>query len=331
MGPNATRDTQGVAGAWLYPDRVRYNTTEQLEQIHRRLRALLFGPKDTPYYVWCEKYADWEQLIFEGDLINFRLRDRHLKKPYTDPKKGPMLDHMLVCDVVNQPVQEGMRKTIDFMLGWDDLLSESFHLGEPAIKVYTYHASSSDHSLRGSHAMRLPTTWIGNGARHFEPFEPYPKYRMWLTMTMTDEWKLATSSLPDGKGVDNLHLIAHDPRMPRYAITKNRELCGWKVGGEGGPPLRDDFASREDAKEYADDARATTYARRARREHVAAQSAWAQWLAKSGGCASPPVMPDNFDPVDSPENVYKDAKKWKMGELQAAERDQSTAVVSVVV
>ena len=124
--------------------------------------------------------------------------------------------------------------------------------------------------------MRLPTTWIGNGARHFEPFEPYPKYRMWLTMTMTDEWKLATSSLPDGKGVDNLHLIAHDPRMPRYAITKNRELCGWKVGGEGGPPLRDDFASREDAKEYADDARATTYARRARREHVAAQSAWAQ-------------------------------------------------------
>ena len=65
---------------------------------------------------------------------------------------------------------------------------------------------------------------------------------------------------PDGKGVDNLHLIAHDPGMPRYAITKNRESCGWKVGGEGGPPLRDDFASREDAKEYADDARATTYA-----------------------------------------------------------------------
>ena len=131
---------------------IGYDTTEQLEQIRRRLRALLFGPKDTGYYVWCEKYADWEQLIFEGGLINFRLRDRHLKKPYTDPKKGPMLDHMLVCDVVNQPMQEGMRKSIDFMLGWDDLLSDSFHLGEPAIKVYTYHASSSDHSLRGSHA-----------------------------------------------------------------------------------------------------------------------------------------------------------------------------------
>ena len=119
--------------------------------------------------------------------------------------------------------------------------------------------------------------------------------------------------------------------MPRYAITKHRESCGWKVGGEGGPPLRDDFASREDAKEYADDARATTYARRARREHVAAQSAWAQWLAKPGGCAFPPVIFDNFNPDDSPETVYLEAKKWKMGELQAAERDQSTAVVSVVV
>ena len=45
----------------------------------------------------------------------------------------------------------------------------------------------------------------------------------------------------------------------------------------------------------------------------------------------PTYLPAGPRPDDSPENVYKEAKKWKMGELQAAERDQSTAVVSVVV
>ena len=49
-------------------------------------------------------------LVFPGKLRNFRVRNRHTTKPYTTPVKGPMLEHMLVCDVVGDAIKVDMAK-----------------------------------------------------------------------------------------------------------------------------------------------------------------------------------------------------------------------------
>jgi len=295
---------------------IGYNDQDELERIRVLLHSLVFGTERLPYWVWDKARHEWVQLCFHGTLTKFQLRGRHPTRPYMDAKRGPVFKHMLVCHVAEGELA-ALKECIEHRLSFDSLLAVSAcYKGALVKRVWEYHVSSADHSLRLS---KLCQSWLCKGIEDVDEFEARAMVRVSITVREDPEW--AT----DAKGA------AKNPWKARYMIDIRKEPCGFQVGGGKYSHHEDGFASLEAAQAAGDGAKAALLTREEMRRRDVYVEEWHKWKSGKSNCSFRPCQHQNcddatrFDPDEPRDAAYDRAKQQHLCKVRAAREKKQAA------
>jgi hypothetical protein len=266
--------------------RVVVSNSTELGQLRELLRDMVFGLARLPYWVWDTQLCEWEQLCFNGTLTNFRTRDRHPTKPYTDTKRGPVFKHMLVCDVADGELAS-LKACIERRLSLDAELFSACYMGELVKRVWEYKPSSADHSLgRG----KMRKGWLCEGRKDVDEFEARRMNEFSIKVAEDPHWTADMKAIPHFEQLQRQHM-AQGPWKPRYMIDIDSEPCGFQVGGGKYMHYNDDFSSRNEAQAAGDGAKAELRTREEMRSRDAYVLEWQKWKSGKGNCSFTPLRP----------------------------------------
>lgn len=263
-----------------WPERGRlqigFNGDDELERLRVLLRNFVYGPARSRYWVWAKHR--WVQLCFNGTLANFHVRERHPTNPYKNAARGPMFEHVLVCDIVQGEVH-ALKECIELRLSFDSLLGVSrCYKGALVKRVWEFKESSGDHSLSCG---KMRGEWLGEDKDKacLDEFEARCMFHVSISVTEDPGWE------------EDLK----NPWKARYMIDVAKEPCGFQVGGGEQMHYVDGFASLRAAQDAGDRAKAALLTRAEMSRRDAFVREWQQWAQGKSNCGFRPIQMHTFD------------------------------------